>query len=98
MVVRIKSIVVWFAILGFLIPVAIIAVDRLSAHGWWRPWMLYVFPSSYMIGAASGVIDGFFYEMAALAIIANTVLYAVVGFLLGLGLWALVKIGGIARP
>lgn len=94
---RVRSIVISFAILGFLIPVAIIAIDRLSAHGWWRPWMLYVFPSSYMIGAASGIIDSFFYEMAALAIIVNTVLYAVVGLLFALVLRAVVKIGGIAR-
>jgi hypothetical protein len=92
MVIRLKPIVISFAILGFLIPVSIIAIDRLSAHGWWRPWVLYVFPSSYMVGAASGIIDSFFYEMTAIATLVNTLLYAVVGCILGLVLRALAKI------
>jgi predicted DNA repair protein MutK len=56
--------------------------------------MLYVFPSSYMLGAASGIIDSFFYQMAAVAILVNTALYSVVGFVVGLVLRLLVKICG----
>jgi hypothetical protein len=81
---RLKLVVILFATAGFAIPVIILVIDRLSAHGFWRHWIVYVFPSSYMLGAASGIIDSFFYEMAAIAILVNIVLYSVAGFIVGI--------------
>jgi hypothetical protein len=83
MVVRLKSIAIWFGIVGFVLPVVIIAIDRTSIHGWWPRWVPYAFPSSYILGAASGVIDSFFYEMAAIAIAVNVVMYSIIGLALG---------------
>jgi hypothetical protein len=34
-----------FATAGFTIPLILLTVDRLSAQGFWRHWVLYVFPS-----------------------------------------------------
>jgi hypothetical protein len=96
MVIRLRTIVVWFATVGFLIPIAIIVIDRLSAHGWWAHWVLYVFPSSYMIGAASGIIDSFFYEMAAIAIVVNIILYSIAGLILGIVLRLIVRLHQLA--
>jgi hypothetical protein len=37
-----------------------------------------------MLGAASGIIDSFFYGMAAIAILVNIVLYSIAGFTFGI--------------
>jgi len=64
--------------------VAIVVADRLSPDGWWHHWILYVFPASFIVGAASGIVDGFYYELIALSIAANVLLYAVAGLLIGI--------------
>ncbi|MFO1464924.1 MAG: hypothetical protein U1F35_00535 [Steroidobacteraceae bacterium] len=97
MVVGFRLLVTSFATLGLLVAVAIVAADRLVSGGFWRPWVVYVFPSSYMIGAASGIIDSFFYEMAAIATIVNAVLYALGGVVVGCVLRGFVKLAKVFR-
>jgi hypothetical protein len=96
MVIRLSSIIILFATAGFVIPVVLVAIDCLSAHGFWRHWILYVFPSSYMLGAASGIIDSFFYEMAAIAIVVNIMLYSIAGFILGIFLRLIARLHWLA--
>jgi hypothetical protein len=75
-----------FASAGLLIPVVLLAIDGASTNGWWPHWIPYLFPTDFMLGAASGVVDSFYYKMAALAIAMNVALYATVGFVLGLSI------------
>jgi|SRR5271167_1839282 len=67
---------------GALVPLVIVSIDRLSSGGWWANWILYVWPSSYMMGATSAIIDGFWYEMLAFATAINALIYALVGTLI----------------
>jgi len=99
-IIRLRNITLAFAAAGFAIPIAILSIDRLSAHGFWRHWVLYVFPSSYMLGAASGIIDSVYYEMAAIAILVNVALYSIAGFMLAVALRLIVWLRRLAssRP
>ena len=71
-----------FAVLGILGPIALLVADHMSPHGWWPEWIAYVWPTDYMLGATSAVVDSFWYEVAALSIVLNAILYAVVGTIL----------------
>jgi hypothetical protein len=78
--------VVGFAVAGLLIPVVLLAIDGASTNGWWPHWIPYLFPTDFMLGAASGVVDIFYFKMAALAIVINVALYATIGFGAGLAI------------
>lgn len=65
--------------IGVLLPALLLAVDAASAHGWWPKWILYVWPTSYMLGATSGEKDVGGYLVVAAAIVINGALYAYVG-------------------
>jgi hypothetical protein len=71
-----------FATIGVLLPLTIMIADHMSAHGWWPNWIIYVWPTSYMFLATEAIVDGFWYETAALSIGLNALLYALVGFTL----------------
>ena len=60
-------------------PIAILGADRASDHGWWPSWIAYVWPTNYMFGATSAIVDGFWYEIAALSIGINALIYVLVG-------------------
>ena len=65
--------------LGALVPLGIVSIDRLSWGGWWANWIIYVWPTSYMMVATSAMIDRFWYAMLAFATIINALLYAIAG-------------------
>lgn len=65
--------------IGVLLPMILLAVDAASAQGWWPKWILYVWPTSYMLGATSGEKDIGGYLIIAAAIAINGALYAYVG-------------------
>ena len=73
---RLVKIGVTAAIVGAAIPVGILLIDHFSSNGWWPRWTLFVWPSSYMMIAASGGRPGWFLVPAAVAITVNAALYA----------------------
>jgi hypothetical protein len=70
------------ALLGAAIPVSILLIDHFSSHGWWPRWILVVWPSSYMMIAASGGRPGWFLLPAAISTTVNAALYALLAVLL----------------
>ena len=67
------------ALLGVGIPIVLLCIDATTRGGWWPPWIMYVWPTDFMLGVASGVRDKFFVEIAALAAAINGGLYAIGG-------------------
>lgn len=74
--------VIFFAALGIAGPIALLVADHMSPHGWWPGWIKYVWPTDYMLGATSAIVDRFWFEVAALSIALNAILYAVAGAIL----------------
>jgi len=68
-----------FATIGTLLPLAILIVDRKSHQGWCPEWVAYVWPTSYMFIATSGIVDRFWYEIALLSVSLNALLYGLAG-------------------
>jgi ABC-type multidrug transport system permease subunit len=68
-----------FAICGVLVPIAMLAVDHISPHGWWPDWVNYVWPTDYMLGATSAIVNRFWFEIAALSIALNAIIYGIAG-------------------
>jgi hypothetical protein len=71
-----------FATFGALLPSMIMTTDRMSVHGWWPKWVIYVWPTSYMFLGAEAPVARMWYESAAVSVGLNALLYAVVGFTL----------------
>lgn len=71
-----------FAAFGVLLPLILMIGDRMSAHGWWPNWTIYVWPTSYMFIATEAIVDRFWYEVAVLSIGLNAILYGLVGIIL----------------
>lgn len=69
-------------VVGMLVPLALLAADAASAHGWWPEWILLVWPSSYMLGATASRLDLGGYLIVGAAIITNGILYAYLGVML----------------
>jgi hypothetical protein len=74
-----------FAILGILVPIVLLVADHMSPHGWWPDWIEYVWLTDYMLGATSAVVDRFWFEIAALSITLNAIIYAIAGAILVAG-------------
>lgn len=70
------------SIVGVTIPLLVMLIDKLSAHGWWPSWIFTIWPSSYMLIATAGTKDFSAYVIVAISIVINGVLYGVVGALL----------------
>ncbi len=68
--------------MGIVGPIALLLVDRSSAHGWWPDWIKYVWPTDFMLGATSAIVDRYWFEVAAVSIALNALLYAALGALL----------------
>jgi chromate transport protein ChrA len=75
------------ATLGVALPILLLTIDRLSPQGWWADWIPFVWPTSLMMIATSAIVNGFWYEVAAIAIGLNAILYALVG----LAIWTTVR-------
>jgi len=79
------------AALGVAVPVAILLIDYGNlVWGWWPDanlvrwshWIHLVWPTSYMLIATSAIYNAFFFEVAAISIALNAVLYALLATLL----------------
>lgn len=82
MQVRSLHVVLIAAAIGIALPIVVMTIDRLTDLGWWPRWILYVWPSSYILGATSGVKDLGAYLMIAISISINGLAYGYVGSLL----------------
>jgi len=81
---RMQSVVVTLlsAAIGIMLPLALMAIDSMSDHGWWPGWILFFWPSSYILGATAGTKDLNAYLMIAIAVAINGIIYGYVGSLL----------------
>lgn len=75
-------------LIGFLIPVILVVVDQSTNGGWWPRWVIYVWPTSYMLIANSAVMDATAYTIIALSAFLNALLYA----LLGVGIFGAIRV------
>ena len=70
------------AAIGIAIPLLVMLIDNLSAHGWWPSWIVAIWPTSYMLIATAGTKDLSAYLFIAMSIAINGVLYGAAGALL----------------
>lgn len=75
MIIEARKIVIIAGIVGLSIPVTIMGIDSLSQHGWWPAWILYIWPTSYMLGATSGIKEFADYVIIVVSIAVNGVIY-----------------------
>lgn len=61
---------------------SLLVVSRESGGNWWPDWTAYAWPTSYMLIATSAIVNWFWYEVAAISIALNALLYAIIGALL----------------
>lgn len=64
------------AALGVVIPVAIMLINSYIDLMWWPQWILFVWPTSFMLIATSAIINAFFFKIAAISVAVNALLYA----------------------
>lgn len=76
-----RNVVLIFGAVGLFLPIVLLGVDAASPR-LWPQWILYVWPTSYMLGATSGEKDIGGYLIIAAAIAINAVLYGYVGSVL----------------
>jgi len=65
-----------FGSLGGVLPVIVISIDRLSPHGWFPWWLVFVWPTSYMI------LNWDAYGLMAVSTAINALIYILVGLML----------------
>ena len=68
--------------IGIVLPLILLAVDAASVHGWWPKWIVYVWPTSYMLGATAGEKDLAAYLIITAAVAVNSLVYAYLGFVI----------------
>ena len=61
--------------IGILVPAVIMCLDSWSTHGWWPAWVLWVWPSSYMLLATAGKKEAWDYLIIVFAVLVNGALY-----------------------
>lgn len=72
-----------FGLVGVLLPVVVMSIDRLSPHGWWPRWVFYVWPTSYMLIANEVVAkNSHASTVTVISVILNSFIYALIGFIL----------------
>lgn len=71
-----------FGALGVVVPLLLLVVSRQRCGTWWPDWTIYLWQTSYMFIATSAIVNWFWYEVAAISIALNALLYAMVGALL----------------
>jgi hypothetical protein len=74
-----KTVATLCGVVGLLIPAILVVIDRLSSGGWWPRWVIYVWPTSYMLIANSAVMDATAYVIIAFSAVLNALLYSLVG-------------------
>ena len=90
----IRKAIISGALIGIAIPLAIMSADSLSSAGWWPDWVLWVWPSSYMLMATAGKKELWDYFVIALSVAVNVALYS---YLAGLAIRA-VRLAKKQRP
>jgi len=71
-----------FGLLGFLVPTALVFLNRSSPTWWWPGWIVYVWPSSLMLDEHQVLMTFTGYATFTVAALLNSLLYAALGFCL----------------
>ena len=82
----IRKAIIIGAVIGIAFPLAIMSADSLSSTGWWPDWILWVWPSSYMLIATAGKKEPWDYFVIALSIAVNAALYCYIASLVFRGM------------
>jgi hypothetical protein len=71
-----RAAIVIFGSVGILLPVIVMSIDRLSLHGWFPWWLVFVWPTSYMVLSwdAHGIM--------IISTVINALIYILTGLLL----------------
>ena len=76
---RVKTFALVFAVIGLVVPLAILLAKALSAMGFSPIWIFYVWPSYFILGGMAGEIDAVTILYLVVSILINVVLYAYIG-------------------
>ncbi len=66
------------ALLGIVVPGAVLAIDSANSGGWWPHWLPLIWPSSYMLIGTAGAWTPSSVDVMAISIIVNAIVYAIV--------------------
>jgi hypothetical protein len=76
---RVKRFTLVFAVIGLVVPLAILLAKALSSTGFSPMWIFYVWPSYFILGGMAGGIDALTIAYLIVSILLNVALYAYVG-------------------
>lgn len=76
---RVKRFTLVFAVIGLVVPLAILLAKALSSTGFSPMWIFYVWPSYFILGGMAGEIDALSIAYLIVSILLNVALYAYVG-------------------
>lgn len=80
---RVKRFILVFAVIGLLVPLAILLAKALSSTGFGPIWIVYVWPSYFVLGGMAGEIDALTMADLIVSISLNVALYAYLGSIVG---------------
>jgi hypothetical protein len=72
-------------LLGLLIPSAVVFLHRLAVVNWWPHWLIYVWPTSYMLDLGASATNLGAYLNIGISSVLNALLYALVA-------WAILRL------
>jgi hypothetical protein len=70
-----------FAILGLILPILVLLAKAFTSAGFSPSWILYIWPSYFILGGLAGEIDAVTIGYVIISILLNVVLYAYAGSL-----------------
>ncbi len=71
-----------FLSVGLFLPLALLIAY--SWVHWWPSGVRFVWPTSFLLVRTYGIVNGFWYETVAIAIVANALIFAAIGFCVSL--------------
>ena len=78
---RTRTFTLAFAILGLIFPILVLLAKAFASTGFSPSWILYIWPSYFILGGLAGEIDAATIGYVIISILLNAVLYAYVGSL-----------------
>jgi hypothetical protein len=76
---RVKKFALVFAVIGLVVPLGILLAKTFSSTGFSPVWILYVWPTYFILGGLAGEIDAVTVVYLIVSVLVNAMLYAYVG-------------------
>lgn len=79
----VKKAAIIFGAIGLGVPITILLVKTLSPSGFSPAWIVYIWPSFFLLGGLSGKVDGITIAYLVVSVLINVAVYAYVGIIIG---------------